>query len=311
MKIVVINSNGPMGSSVAGAIVEKFGYLNIPIRNLGLNKCLLSQDKADRDRFQQSFIDNFTSQSKMAKMGGVSTRDRDSSPSYRAIDKSLIADEIADIEKSESTSLHEIYGSLRSAYAKAIQYKTSAHVPGKHIEYTTYFDQYPTKKLCDAYIDEFEDVVFVHMHRNFVGWVESVMSQYFSGPRKWRIILLHALRRRYVDYENSIIDCPGLHLDFDSLFNAEREQSIRAIAEELGEPIPQIEWENVSYDLYGRLREFQSAFTLADVEGTYLSSGTRWFIRYCMKKKKISRLHDLIFYAFCLYDATVFGFRKQ
>ncbi|AGF78984.1 hypothetical protein UWK_02445 [Desulfocapsa sulfexigens DSM 10523] len=311
MKIVVINSNGPMGSSVVGAIVEKFGYLNAPVRNLGLNRCLLSQNETDIGRFKQNFINMFTSQSKKIKMGGVSMLDRDSGPSYCPIDKSLIEKEISDIEKSEFTSISDLYTSLRSAYTKAIKYKTSKHVPGKHIEYTTYFDQYPTKELCDAYVDEFKDVTFIHMHRNFVGWVESVMSQYFSGSHRWHIILLHALRRRYVDYENSIKHCPGLHIDFDSLFKEDRNQVIAAIAEELCEPVPLLKWDNVSYDLYGQLRDFSSTFTLADVEGTHLSSGTRWFIRYCVEKEKITRFHDLIFYVFCLYDAAIFVIKKR
>lgn len=311
MKIVVINSNGPMGSSVVGAIVEKFGYLNAPVRNLGLNRCLLSKKETDRRQFKQKFVNVFTSQNKMIRMGGVSMLDRDSSPSCCVIDKSLIENEISVIEKTEFTSISDLYVSLRSAYAKAVIYKTNKHVPGNHIEYTTYFDQYPTKELCGAYIDEFKNVVFIHMHRNFVGWVESVMSQYFSGSRRWRIILLHALHKRYVNYENKIKDCPGLHIDFDCLFNEKRNQVINAIAEELGEPVPDIEWEDSSYDLYGQLRDFPSTFTLADVEGTHLSSGTRWFIRYCVKQKKIFRFHDLVFYAFCLYDAAVFVIRKK
>lgn len=311
MKIVVINSNGPMGSSVVGAIVEKFGYLNAPLRNLGLNRCLLSKKETERTQFKKKFVNIFTSQSKMIKMGGVSMLDRDSSPSYCVIDKSSIESEVSAIEKTDFTCISDLYGSLRSAYAKAVRYKTIKHVPGKHIEYTTYFDQYPTKELCDAYIDEFKDVVFIHMHRNFVGWVESVMSQYFSGSRRWRIILLHALHRRYVNYENKIKDCPGMHIDFDYLFNEKRNQVINAIAEELGEPVPDIEWENISYDLYGQLRDFSSTFTLADIEGTHLSSGTRWFIKYCLSKKEITRFHDLIFYTFCLYDASVFVIRKK
>ncbi len=300
-----------MGSSVVGAIVEKFGYLNAPIRNLGLNRCLLSKKKTDRDQFKQKFLNIFTSQSKMNKMGGVSMLDRDSSPSYCPIDKSLIESEISVIERSEFTNISDLYASLRSAYAKAVRYKINKHEPGKHIEYTTYFDQYPTEKLCDAYVNEFSDIIFIHMHRDFVGWVESVMSQYFSGSRRWRIILLHALHSRYVNYEKRTNDCPGIHVDFNSLFTEERSQLIASIAKGLGEPVPEIEWENTSYDLYGQLRDFSSTFTLADVEGTHLSSGTRWFIRYCVKQKKIFRLHDLVFYAFCLYDAAVFVIRKK
>ncbi len=311
MKLVVINSNGPMGSSVVGAIVEKFGYLNAPIRNLGLNRCLLGRSRADMDRLKENFLKTYTSQSRKVKMGGVSMVDRDAGPSLSVIDSSKIEQEMAELKKKDYATLSELYETARNVYAQAIVYKRNRSEPGKHIEYTTYFDQYPTEKLCKAYVDEFEDVVFIHMHRDFVGWVESVMSQYFSGSRRWRIILLHALRSRYLDYEAKTGNCPGMHLDFESLFTPEKKKLFTAIASQLGESAAGIDWENESYDLYGRINSYSATFTLADVEGTYLSSATRWFIRYCLKRTRITRIHDLIFYLFCLYDVSIFLVRKR
>ncbi len=311
MKIVVINSNGPMGSSVVGAIVEKFGYLNAPVRNLGLNRCLLSGSNTDMGSFKQSFLKTYVFQSRKVKLGGVSMVDRDTGPSLAVIDDSRIEQEIATIKQKEFDNIAELYETLRDAYAKAIIYKKIHFENGKHIEYTTYFDKYPTIKLYDAYIAEFGEVCFIHMHRDFVGWVESVMSQYFSGNRRWRIILLHALRSRYLEYEAKTKNCPGLHLDFESLFTSEKKQVFNKIASSLGESASGIDWESESYDLYGKLKDYSSTFTLADAEGTYLSSGTRWFVRYCLRKRRITRIHDLVFYLFCLVDVSRFLIRKK
>lgn len=311
MKIVVINSNGPMGSSVVGGLVEKFGYLNLPIRNLGLNRYLLSRKEDDQNRLKEKFIQFFSYFDRKLKLGGVNIADRDTSPSYFVIDKKKIDKELSELKTKEFSDVLELYTSFRALYAKAIKYKTSNHIPGYHIEYTTYFDQYPTRELCEAYIHQFENVAFIHLHRDFVGWVESILSQYFAGPRKWRIILLHALYRRYVEYENSIKDCPGLHLNFESLFEDNIADLATEIAKEIDEPVPDLTWEDEEYDLYGRLRSFNAAFTLADVEGKYLSTSTRKFIRYCIKKKKITRLHDIVFYLLYIFDLIRLLVRKK
>ena len=306
MKIVVINSTGPMGSSVVGAIVEKFGYLNAPIRNLGLNRYLISKKQVDKDQYKKNFLEVFTAQSKKMKLGGLSMLDRDSSESYSPIDRTIIEQELLDLEKKEISNFPDLYEVLRCLYGKSIEYKNSKHFPGKNIEYTTYFDQYPTDELSQAYVDEFKEVVFIHMHRDFIGWMESTMSQYFSGPLKWRIILLHALHNRWLTNERKVKDCPGLHLNFETLFTGDKKEMISEIASELDEPVPDISWEDEYYDLYGRERDFSSTFTLVDVEGTHLSAGTRKFVRYCLKKKKITRFHDVVFYLFCLYDVLRF-----
>ena len=40
MKLIVINSFGPMGSTVVSKSIEHYGFLNLPLRKLGLNDYL-------------------------------------------------------------------------------------------------------------------------------------------------------------------------------------------------------------------------------------------------------------------------------
>ena len=40
VSLVVINSSGPMRSSLLVSLVEKWGYLNIPLRQTGLTEYL-------------------------------------------------------------------------------------------------------------------------------------------------------------------------------------------------------------------------------------------------------------------------------
>jgi len=60
VSLVVINSWGPMGSSLLASLVEKWGYLNIPIRQTGLTEYLMGRrpltDPAIRKNFRQSIV---------------------------------------------------------------------------------------------------------------------------------------------------------------------------------------------------------------------------------------------------------------
>ncbi len=47
MEIIVINSFGPMGSTTVASILEKFGYLNVPVRKLHFSDYLIGKRKID------------------------------------------------------------------------------------------------------------------------------------------------------------------------------------------------------------------------------------------------------------------------
>ena len=43
MRLILINSFGPMGSTVVASILEKFGYLNLPIRKRNFHEYLINK----------------------------------------------------------------------------------------------------------------------------------------------------------------------------------------------------------------------------------------------------------------------------
>jgi hypothetical protein len=313
MKIVVINSTGPMGSTVVSAIVEKFGYLNLPIRDLGMHDYLIGTRAIDDDYLKNKFIGVIYSDSRMLYGGGVNVLDRDNSTSYQRVDKDLVTKDIIEVQQKQFRDLSELYDCLRSIYTKGLKYKKSKHVAGKHIEMTTDFHTYHPDKLCSAYFRGFGDVVFIHLHRDFLGWVESIASQRFSNPRKRHKFFLHKLYRRHFQYESRIKDCPGLHLDFESLFLPNTWQLIDHISEALGEPVPDIQWEDELFDLYGQLRSFSRTFTMADYRGKYLSPTTRRIIKASLGKRNIILIHffDAIVYFFYLINLLKFLYKKN
>ena len=311
MKLAVINSTGPMGSSVVAALIEKFGYLNLPIRDLGMNRYLITKRNSDKEKFVDNFIRLIDYDSLFLKVGGVNVQDRDKSPPYQRVDKELVSGDLKNIQNKQFHELAELYDELRAIYKTALKYKHCKPDPEKHIEITTDFYMNQPKKLIDSYIAEFRNVIFIHLHRNFLGWVESIASQRFSSPAKRHRFFLHELHRRYYDYETKIKNCNGLHINFESLFLPHTWTLIDRLAEALNEPIPDIQWENELYDLYGNLRDFNKAFTLADVDGRYLSKITQRLIKIFAQKKKTTYLHDPAVYLFYLFDLIRFHAKKM
>ena len=78
MKVVVINSNGPMGSTVVGAILEQFGFLNLPIRRYGTERRLVYGQGKD-EAIVNKFIEVVEQHNKPMRLGGTSLEHRDES----------------------------------------------------------------------------------------------------------------------------------------------------------------------------------------------------------------------------------------
>lgn len=311
MKLVVINSTGPMGSTVVSAIVEKFGYLNLPIRDLGMHEYLMGKREINDDFMKRNVIHVLHTDNKKIKGGGTSIPDRDTSPAYQRINLHTIQEKLHNFQDKKYANLIELYRDYRGLYCDALKYKNSNHKEEKHIELTTDFHKFPVDQLCNAYLKEFGEVIFIHLHRDFLGWVESIASQRFSSPPKRLNFFLHELYRRYEDYEKSIKDCPGIHLNFESLFVPHNKALFDTIAMGIDEKDPGLQWTEEQYDLYGNIRSYERTFTLADVKGSYLSFMTLGLIRFSIRKKKITLFHDAIVYFSYLIDLGRFHFKKK
>ena len=75
MEIVVISSLGPMASTNISALLEKFGYLNVPVRKLELTKYLLNKLTIDDLSMKEKIKEIIINDSKEQKKGGFSKLD--------------------------------------------------------------------------------------------------------------------------------------------------------------------------------------------------------------------------------------------
>ena len=165
MKVVVINSIGPMASTVVGSIVEKFGYLNIPVRKIGLHEYLMGKKKLSDDYLKSRILNCFVSHNKIIQSGGVSVRDRNSSTPRQLVDMTIVEQEIEIFKNKSFSNVSEMYGQGRNLYSKALKYKKSNHIDGNHIEYTTDVQDYKAELLFDAYKREFKNIFMINLNQ--------------------------------------------------------------------------------------------------------------------------------------------------
>lgn len=312
MKIVVINSIGPMASTVVGSVVEKFGYLNIPVRKLGLHEYLRGKRSLDDGYMKKRLIEHLDSHSTILTIGGVSVSDRDSSKPRQLVQRSDVEPAIWNYQNNSFSRVSNMYSEGRNIYAQALKYKKSSHQIDRHIEYTTDIHQHPPLELWQSYKSEFGDVYMINLHRDFSGWLDSLVSQRFAHPsfRTRCFFAFHSAFDLYSSYEKTMKEMPGLHLDFQELFIPRQDQLVNRISVFLGEPVPSIDWETEKYDLFGKLSDYKKTFTMADDKPKYLSPLTHGLIRKFIKSGRITIIHDAIIYLFYLLDYTCYALRK-
>ena len=140
-------------------------------------------------------------------------------------------------------SIADLYFTCRNVYADAVIYKTVTTNPGWHAEQTVDIHRFDPAALYARYADNFENVKMIHMHRPFPQWINSLAAQGFVHPRLQNRLKFFP-HMRYADYqlyERSVEKMPGLHLNFDELFDAPIDALARKIAAYLGVPPPAVD----------------------------------------------------------------------
>jgi hypothetical protein len=307
VEVVIINSTGPMGSTVIGSIIEKFDYINIPLRKLELHEYLVGQREFNDPFFMDRFMQVLDQHSIKRKSGGVSVKDRNSSPARQLIDKEKVQEYLSKNNNKLST-IADLYDTVRNAYYYGLKYKKAGDYLDSHIEYTTDIVKFEMNDLIKAYNIEFDKVFMINLHRDFIGWLESLFSQRFIHPKfKTRyFFVFHSAFNQYTEYQKKVADLPGMHVDFNELFLPNTYKLINEISEYIGRPVPNISWESEEFDLYGKLSDFHKTFNQADTSNSYISSITRFIIKKIISKDKISLIDDILVYGLYLIESFRF-----
>ena len=280
-KLLVINSFGPMGSTLLAGLCEKFGFSNVPLRKLGLHAYLMGQRDLNSGYMQSRLKKVLESHSCAQHYGGVSVLDRDNQNKKALVDISRAKDELEELDKQTFTSIQDLYNAVRQIYYKTVIYKEMHSNPEWHIMMTVDFHRFDPDELYRRYIDSFDEVYFIHLHRDFRSWINSLSTQAMRQPSvKERLKFFPHLR--YADfslYERATSNIPGLQLQFDDLFDKPIKELAGDISTLTGVDVPEINFETATYDLYGKDTPFERAFTRFDDNACYLPEKTLDYLK--------------------------------
>lgn len=277
--LIVLNSCGPMGSTLLAGLIEKFGFFNVPLRKLGLHQYLMNEIDLNSGHMQSRLRAIITENSKPGLYGGVSVLDRNAQKPKALCDIRRVEAELAQFEQEKFSSISSLYFRASEIYARALTYKPATN-PLYRLELTVDTHKYDPQLLYAAYTKNFPRVQFIHLKRDFAGWINALASQAFVHPHQWQKIRFFPAQK-YLDwqrYNTCIAQTPGLQLDFEDLFMP-IETLAQTLSDFLNLPLPQTPLRTATYDLYGKIVPYTHAFTKFDDTMVYLRPETRAWLR--------------------------------
>ena len=177
MELIVINSYGPMASTVISSVIEKFGYINLPIRKRKLEEYVIDKRKIDDTYFKDRTIHVLKNLSNLNSIGGINVIDRNKNKLEKKINLNLIQSDLDNFYNKKYTSLEEMYFDSMLIANKATIYKKKTNTIRGSIELATYIEQNDNKEVFRLYKKKFKKVKFINLDREFTSWLNSLLSQ--------------------------------------------------------------------------------------------------------------------------------------
>lgn len=288
MRLIIINSFGPMASSVVASLIEKLGYINLPIRKRKLNECVLERKKISDDFFKERTLEIFKKLSNFYKVGGISVLDRNKKPKTKRLDINKIQNEIKIFKEMNDSSIQDLYFSSMILGNSATIYKDAIKNPLGAIELTTNIQKYDIDLLYKCYKKHFDDVKVININRNFDGWLNSLCSQLFSKKIKFQYLKFNIFnyKKAFLKYSKNIHKFNGLNINFKDIFIPNTENLSKEISEYLENDNDfLLNIRNQEFDCYGSLSDFNKTFELHDDKINFLSVFSKKFARYYFLSK--------------------------
>lgn len=301
MKIILINSHGPMGSSVVSSVIEHLGFLNIPVRKLGLFDYLSSKIPRNSDYMIRRFEKLAKKHSSSFQIGGVNVLDRNSSDFNQFIDKERIFEKLNALKKKQVKDPIELYEKLRCSYNNSLLYKNVNNNFTGHIEMTTKIHHHDPIELYKLLKENFSEFYVINIRRDFTSWLNSLFSQWHLNKKNkkgLRLVNIKKLYKDYHNYNNFLNNLPGLEINFDDIFLPNTENTIKKIVKYFGKK-NDLNWKDLKYDLYGKIVNYDKTFTMRDDKINYLTKKTKKLI----SESQTSNFKNTIslFFIYCNY----------
>jgi len=292
-----------MGASLTGALLEKLGVGNYPIREVGLTDYLTGQVDLNCGRMQQEVAKKIQGLAAPVRLGGVSIAHRDSHQPTAKTDPARVSAQLAAYADKKYKNLAELYFDGKRIFAESLTYKPTGTFEPIQIEFATDLLFANPNSMLAAYEKNFPGVQFIHLRRDYAGWINSMALQASSKPtlsKRWGYFSPVGLTRRYRAYNRCADQLPGINIDFKDFF-----EGPDAAADQLAAylKLPQAsDLKTQDFDLWSTKVPYQSAFTMADARASLLSKKTQWLLSQIGRH---SSFHDKLLERFTKLAFTI------
>ena len=123
MKLVLVNSVGPMGCACTCSIIEHLGYINLPVRKRELTQYVLGEKDLSDNKFKKKTLELINIYSEPRRIGGISVIDRELNLPKKLYDKNLIQSELDFFMNKKYSNISDMYFDSMNIFNKATIYK--------------------------------------------------------------------------------------------------------------------------------------------------------------------------------------------
>lgn len=302
-KLIILISDGPMGSTTLSSIIGNCKFLTFPLRHLGLNKYVSGEYSLDNPFFIKRVEECINSLSKKRLIGGRSVLERDKREQILFDDR--IKNEINKLKEKKFNSISEMYFYTYELFNKYCKYKNKIDNYLGVVELATDIHLYKPEEIQKCYYNSFKSVQYISLKRKLDNWINAICSQRFHKKNfklKYFFIRLSSQIKRYKKYNNFVDQMSNnLVISFEKIFEKEFLKNFLIQADlDLNK-----NFEKLDFDHYGRLLKYKETFEPVDDKFFFLGKTSFKIINYAHKKnenKFIRLLMDILFQIFYLKD---------
>ena len=318
MRLILINSFGPMASSVIASILEKFGYLNLPLRKRDIHEYLIKKRNLSDPYFKNETIRILKSFEKKKNLGGTNIFARNQGNNLPRINMQKDLERINEFEKKNFNSFSEMYFESMMIFNNCLIYKNPINNPKGVIELSVNLHKYNSKQLYESYKNEFKDIKIINLTRNFDDLINSMVSQNFAQKQKqlhhYKFNILN-YKNAYLDYLKSIETFEGFNVDFKNIFQPNTEKIITKLSDYIEEDTLDYQsFKKKNFDLYGKITSFEETFNSIDNNINYIFPIIKKLIKFFFvspQRKIINILAIIIFQIFYLFSMMKFKIKYK
>lgn len=318
MRLVLINSFGPMGSSVVASIIEKLGYINLPIRKRNFHEYLLNKRSLSDPYFKNETIRIIKSFEQAKNIGGTNIFARNEGINLPRVDTKKNFKALNKFQKQKFESFSEMYFESMMLFNKCLIYKDIIENPKGVIELSVNLHKHDANNLYESYKKEFKDIKIINLSRDFEDLINSMVSQNYAQKKKeshhYRFNIVN-YKNAYLEYLNTIKVFEGLNLQFKQIFQPNTKGLFFELSNYLEEN--QLDYQKINkqnFDLYGKITNFDETFTSKDTKINYIFPFIKKLVKffYISQESKIKNfLMIIIFQIFYLFSMLKFKIKYK